>query len=416
MRDVTIVVPVFNAAEDSVACIESLLASDAGSTSILLADDGSRLDVLELLRHRFEGNDNITFVAHFRNRGYTRNLRLVWDTVETQFVCVLNSDTLVPSVWLGPLLAALRENSWLAGVGPVSNAASYQSIPNVHASDGSFSTNDALGHDRRHRDTLNSFLGQRFADLLIDVPVLNGFCTVFRRHAVDRVGGFDDETFTRGYGEENDMCLRLTQSGWRLACMPSIFVHHAKSRSFGTTMRDGLAREAVKRLGRKFGVTVPRELDQQLQTNVELSAMRQSCAFLSAGAPEDFVVADPSDAPSPARCREGTVTLLRLHGPGELTLASSGMDWMEGGDAIDPSFAFSGDRLSVSLPADAAFSLVRETPYSTALGELMLMSCHRPVLLGQWDPDPTVMEHGRSKHLRFRHLFASPREPAPVRA
>ena len=38
---------------------------------------------------------------------------------------------------------------------------------------------------------------------------------VIRRAALDAIGDFDAATFGRGYGEENDFCLRAAAHGWR---------------------------------------------------------------------------------------------------------------------------------------------------------------------------------------------------------
>jgi GT2 family glycosyltransferase len=48
-----------------------------------------------------------------------------------------------------------------------------------------------------------------------------------RRAALRRLGDFDAETFGRGYGEENDFCLRAAAMGWRnVLCDTAYVVHH----------------------------------------------------------------------------------------------------------------------------------------------------------------------------------------------
>ena len=67
----------------------------------------------------------------------------------------------------------------------------------------------------------------------VAVPTTVGFCMYIRRAALDQVGGFDAAAFGRGYGEENDFCMRAAQRGWshRLAC--DTFVYHDGGVSFG---------------------------------------------------------------------------------------------------------------------------------------------------------------------------------------
>jgi glycosyltransferase involved in cell wall biosynthesis len=64
-------------------------------------------------------------------------------------------------------------------------------------------------------------------------PTGNAFCMLIRRDCLDEVGMFDAEAFPRGYGEENDFCMRARQQGWRHLVDDSTFVLHSRSASFG---------------------------------------------------------------------------------------------------------------------------------------------------------------------------------------
>ncbi len=72
----------------------------------------------------------------------------------------------------------------------------------------------------------------------VEVPTTVGFCMYIRRDALRDVGLFDAETFGRGYGEENDFCMRAAARGWRhrLAC--DTFVYHEGRVSFGAGSND----------------------------------------------------------------------------------------------------------------------------------------------------------------------------------
>jgi GT2 family glycosyltransferase len=49
---------------------------------------------------------------------------------------------------------------------------------------------------------------------------------------LDRIGGFDAATFGRGYGEENDFCLRAEGHGYRNVLCADAFVAHQGGASF----------------------------------------------------------------------------------------------------------------------------------------------------------------------------------------
>ena len=60
-----------------------------------------------------------------------------------------------------------------------------------------------------------------------EMPTAVGFCMAISLRAIKRVGLFDEETFGRGYGEENDFCQRAEQAGLRnVLCDNAYVVHH----------------------------------------------------------------------------------------------------------------------------------------------------------------------------------------------
>jgi hypothetical protein len=52
------------------------------------------------------------------------------------------------------------------------------------------------------------------------------------------VGAFDAERFGRGYGEENDFCLRAVAAGWRNVLAGDVFVYHEGAVSFAGERAD----------------------------------------------------------------------------------------------------------------------------------------------------------------------------------
>ena len=52
------------------------------------------------------------------------------------------------------------------------------------------------------------------------------------RASRDAIGLFDEQAFGRGYGEENDFCLRAAKAGFRNVLAEDIFVYHVGEISF----------------------------------------------------------------------------------------------------------------------------------------------------------------------------------------
>jgi glycosyltransferase involved in cell wall biosynthesis len=65
------------------------------------------------------------------------------------------------------------------------------------------------------------------------VPTGHGFCLYIRRDCLDEVGALDEAAFPRGYGEENDLCMRAGRAGWENVLDDRTFVWHQRSASFG---------------------------------------------------------------------------------------------------------------------------------------------------------------------------------------
>lgn len=71
-----------------------------------------------------------------------------------------------------------------------------------------------------------------------DLPTAVGFCMWIRRAALNMVGDFDQATFGRGYGEENDFCLRIAAHGWRSVLCDNAYVVHQGGVSFPKRVKE----------------------------------------------------------------------------------------------------------------------------------------------------------------------------------
>ena len=132
---------------------------------------------------------------------------------------LLNSDTEVVSrSWLPTMMAAANSNPQIGIVGPLSNAASYQSVPTVFGpivnGRKDWSQNKLADHWTLR--AVGRAASRASRGELIDVPVLNGFCLYVKREVVIRVGLMDDVAFPYGFGEENDFCLRTLRLGYEI--------------------------------------------------------------------------------------------------------------------------------------------------------------------------------------------------------
>ena len=76
---------------------------------------------------------------------------------------------------------------------------------------------------------------------MVDLPTGVGFCLYVTRACVEAVGPLS-ETYSRGYYEDVDYCLRAREAGLRNVCATGVYVGHAGSRSFRNEKRRLVAR------------------------------------------------------------------------------------------------------------------------------------------------------------------------------
>jgi GT2 family glycosyltransferase len=236
-------VPVHDAADDALRCLAALAGSTGVPHLVHVLDDGSGEDTRRRLAD-FVADKPWMRLSVQGNGGYTAAANRLVGGSAADWVVLLNSDAIVTRGWLEGLLAAAAGDDRTALVGPVSNAATYQSVPEPYDGTGKWAVNplpDGWGPEE-----MAALVAQASEAEHPEVPLLNGFCTLIRRAAFQAVGGFDERSFPAGYGEENDLCLRLGKAGWRLRVADDVYVWHAKSASFGPVRRAELSRAGDK--------------------------------------------------------------------------------------------------------------------------------------------------------------------------
>ena len=250
----------------------------------MLIDDGSDDSVRRFL-HRFtEQTPNAELVRNAVACGYTHaaNQGLRYSTAD--YTVLLNSDTILTKGWLERMIRCGESDPHIGIVGPLSNAASYQSVPELAKHNGSWKIN-TLPNGWSVNDVARN-MEAGWQAVYPRVPILNGFCLAIKRKVIDRIGYLDEETFPGGYGEENDYCFRATASGFQLAVSDDVYIYHKKSKSFSSSKRSILDKRngvaLVDRYGKDFVDTKIGELAQHTQLR---DIRRQFDAILKNGTP-----------------------------------------------------------------------------------------------------------------------------------
>lgn len=202
-------------------CVESVLANkDLNKTphELVIVDNGSKNeDILNYLKTLTQAY--ITYLP--KDEGYIYAVNKGIQEHPNRDVITLNSDTVVHGDWIDRLKTNAYTNNRYASVTPISNNATVLSYPDVNGSN------------------LNVDLAAEFDDLAKELnfppkslPSAIGFCTFYKRDALDDLGLFDQHAFGRGYGEENDWSMRAIDRGWINVIAGNVYVGHENAATF----------------------------------------------------------------------------------------------------------------------------------------------------------------------------------------
>jgi GT2 family glycosyltransferase len=208
---------------------------------IILVDDGSPEETQAYTHSICLQDPSIFYCINTdeNHRGYTYAIETGIeysahiDNIVSSVIVLLNSDTIVTKDWLVNLHTGLLRSGPKAMIaGPLSNAATYQSVPDIR-SGGMWSTNPLPAG--LNIDILSTKI-QESSHLLqvseFPTRVLNGFCFMFKRELLNHIGHFDIANFPKGYGEEVDFSVRAYLAGFKSVVVPSSFVFHKFTGSF----------------------------------------------------------------------------------------------------------------------------------------------------------------------------------------
>ncbi len=247
-RSIDVVVCVHNALEDVKKCLGSIDQFHKPSKQrLIVIDDGSGTETQNFLETFCSERDWCQYARSEVGRGYTKAANHGLSLSQAEMVILLNSDTIVTADWCEKIAEVMFSREDIGVVGPLSNAASHQSIPDHKSKNKQTAINNLPAG--MTPDSLNQFCEENASmGFFPEVPLVHGFCFAIKRSVIQKIGFFDEKHFPRGYGEENDYCFRATNAGFSLALATHTFVFHSKSKSYQSEKRIQLMKEGIQNL------------------------------------------------------------------------------------------------------------------------------------------------------------------------
>lgn len=231
---VAVLIPVYKGYAQTMACIASVLASQAENTTpfrLVAINDASPDNELVNALEQLAANGQLELHHQAHNQGFIGTVNHGLRQCAGSNVILLNADTLVHGNWVDRLHAAAYRHPKVASVTPLSNNGELMSLlapcePATALTAAQLATLDNAAAEA------NGHAGYQ----AVEIDTGCGFCLYLRSDALAEQGGLDP-TLTRGYGEESDWCYRAHGNGRHHLGALNVVVAHQGGVSFGDEKR-----------------------------------------------------------------------------------------------------------------------------------------------------------------------------------
>ena len=225
-----IIVPIYNAYDDLLKCLYSLVKYHSNYRIVLINDKSTDKRISDLFSQLkcFESN-KLILLENEENRGFvgTVNRGMKYSNND---VILLNSDTIVTKEWTEKLTDCAYSDLEIGTVTPFTNNGTICSIPN-------FCENNKIPVGFTI-DCFSDFIEKISLKRYPEIPTAVGFCMYIKREVLNKIGYFDEETFGKGYGEENDFCMRVIDTGYKNVLCDNTFIFHKGEASFSDSKKE----------------------------------------------------------------------------------------------------------------------------------------------------------------------------------
>ncbi len=218
---VSIIILTYNQLSYTKECVESIRRHTPEPHEIVFIDNGSSDGTVKWLRQEVKNRPDWRLIENDGNLGFPKGCNQGIEASSGEYILLLNNDVVVTENWLSGMLEVLNSAPDTGIVGPLTNNISGpQKVPVA----GYRSTARGL-------DEYAAAFRRQNRNRRIPMRRIVGFCMLFRRALIDKVGVLD-ERFGSGNYEDDDFCLRAALLGYTNLVAGDVFLHHYGSRSF----------------------------------------------------------------------------------------------------------------------------------------------------------------------------------------
>lgn len=210
----------WNHPNDTCECIQSLLEQENVSPNIIVVDNGSTDNSIDIISNNYK---NIQLIPSHKNLGFAGGFNLGIRSALSQgasHILIINNDTIASPSMFQALITEIKKGE----IGVTAPVIYYASDPTKTWSCGGMINPFLLEPINSHHRDCN-ILRPEFRTFL------SGCCLLIKREVLDEIGLFDERFFL--YYEDLDFCLRIKNSRWKMIIVPDAKLWHKVSVSSG---------------------------------------------------------------------------------------------------------------------------------------------------------------------------------------
>ena len=225
--EIVVIMPVYKGYSDTLAAIHSVLTNPQNTFfELLVINDCGPDAALNAKLRDLADLGLFAYLENEENLGFSGTINRGLAYRPDLDVILLNSDTVVFGDWIDRIQAHARSDESIATITPLSNNATICSYPDINR-------NNVIGLEVSPAE-LDEFARACNRGKSSVLPTGVGFCFYMRREVINKIGDLDAAAFPRGYGEENDYCMRALKAGFKNIFAHDIFVYHTGQISFAS--------------------------------------------------------------------------------------------------------------------------------------------------------------------------------------
>lgn len=227
-KPIDIIIPVYNGFNYLEDLFNSIfLGTNIDYRLIIIEDKSSDKRVLPYLKQlkgvNYSNCKDIILLENEENLGFVKSVNKGTNYTNNHFV-LLNTDVIVPNGWLERLIYPIINYDNIASVTPFTNSGTICSFPN-------FCQDNKVFLDLNINDINNVFQSIPLHLSYEEIPTAVGFCMAINKEIFEEIGCFDI-IYGKGYGEENDWCMKALYRNYKHLISKNLYVWHNHGGSF----------------------------------------------------------------------------------------------------------------------------------------------------------------------------------------